>query len=53
MARYLLDTSVLIDFSKGREPAQSRILQLIHGGDEIGVCSIIVAEFFSGVIPPA
>lgn len=47
--RYLLDTSVLIDFSKRREPAVS-LLRLLNGrGDELGVCAINVAEFFAGV----
>ncbi len=49
MGRYLLETDALIDFSKGREPATSRILQLIEQGDEVGVCPINVAEFFAGL----
>jgi predicted nucleic acid-binding protein len=49
VGRYLLDTSVLIDFSKGWEPARSRIAELIAGGDEIGVSAINVAEFFAGL----
>jgi predicted nucleic acid-binding protein len=49
MTRYLLDTTALIDFSKGQEPARSRILGWIHGGDDLGVCAIIVAEFYAGV----
>ena len=51
MTRYLLDTSALIDFSKGREPARSEILALIAGGDEIAVCPINVAEFYAGIPP--
>lgn len=49
MTRYLLDTSTLIDFSKGREPTMTRLLELIEGGDELGVCAISVAEFYSGL----
>jgi tRNA(fMet)-specific endonuclease VapC len=52
MSRYLLDTTALIDFSKGREPARSRILQMIEAGDELGVSPVNIAEFFAGV-PPA
>src|SRR5262249_38703519 len=52
MTRYLLDTTALIDFSKNREPARSRILEMINAGDEIGVCAINAAEFYTG-IPPA
>ena len=51
MTRYLLDTTALIDFSKNREPARSRILGMIEAGDDLGVCAINVAEFFSGVPP--
>ena len=52
MDRYLLDTTVLIDISKGQEPASSRIQALIDQGHELGVCAVPLAEFFSG-IPPA
>jgi predicted nucleic acid-binding protein len=49
MTRYLLDTSVLIDFSKGRQPAKSRVLEIIAGGDEVGLCPVNVAEFYTGI----
>lgn len=49
MTRYLLDTTALIDFSKGREPARSRLLAMIEAGDELGVCAINVAEFYTGI----
>ncbi len=49
MGRFLLDTTALIDFSKNREPARSRLLAMIEGGDELGVCSIQVAEFWAGL----
>ncbi len=52
MTRRLLDTTALIDFSKGREPASSLILGMIDAGDELGVCSVSVAEFSTG-LPPA
>jgi predicted nucleic acid-binding protein len=51
MTRFLLDTTALIDFSKRREPTRSRILSMIRAGDELGVCAINVAEFYTGVIP--
>jgi len=51
MTRYLLDTTALIDFSKGREPARSRIQAWIDGGDELGVCAVNVAEFYAGLPP--
>ena len=49
--RYLLDTTALIDFSKGREPACSHILAMIEAGDELGVCAVNVAEFYAGLPP--
>ncbi|HYU18187.1 MAG TPA: type II toxin-antitoxin system VapC family toxin [Chloroflexota bacterium] len=49
--RYLLDTTALIDYSKGREPAQTRILALIETGEEVGVCAVNVAEFYAGLAP--
>jgi predicted nucleic acid-binding protein len=49
MTRYLLDTDTLIDFSKGREPTRSRILQMIEAGDVLGVCAINVSEFYAGL----
>jgi predicted nucleic acid-binding protein len=52
VSRYLLDTDVLINFSKGREPAATRVTQLIDRSDELGVCAINVAEFFAGIAPP-
>ncbi|HET7036730.1 MAG TPA: PIN domain-containing protein [Thermomicrobiaceae bacterium] len=52
MSRYLLDTSTLIDFSKGRQPVESRLLALIAAKETIAVSAISVAEFYAG-IPPA
>jgi predicted nucleic acid-binding protein len=49
MSRYLLDTTALIDFSKGREPAFSLVRRFIDNGDEIGVSPINIAEFYSGL----
>ena len=49
MARYLLDTNVIVDFSKGRDPVATLINQFVQQGDDIGICGIILAEFFSGV----
>ena len=51
MTRYLLDTTALIDASKRREPATSRIRAMIAAGDEVCVTAIGIAEFYSGVAP--
>ena len=48
MERYLIDTDVLIDAARGKNPAQARLLQLIANGDELGVCAIQFTEFYSG-----
>lgn len=50
-ARYLLDTTVLIDISKEVQPISSHIEALLRGPDVVGVCSINVAEFFGGLAP--
>lgn len=49
MTRYLLDTDVLVDFSKGIEPVTSRLLAWIDGTDTVAVCAISVAEFSAGL----
>ncbi len=49
MSRYLLDTTALIDFSKRREPAFSLVHRLIAQGEELGVCSVNVGEFYTGI----
>lgn len=51
MARYLLDTDALIDFSKGAEPTASFVVRLIRGEDDVGLCPINVAEFLAGIAP--
>lgn len=48
MARYLLDTDVLIDYSKDREPIRSRIDALLADGEDVGLCAIQLAEFYAG-----
>ncbi len=50
MIRYLLDTSTLIDFSKGREPTHSRLLALIDAGT-VAICAVNIAEFYAGLPP--
>ena len=51
MPRLLLDTTVLIDASRGFEPVTERLHRLIADGHEIGVSPITVAEFWAGVEP--
>lgn len=49
--RYLLDTTALIDFSKGFEPSKSKLLRMIDDGEFLAVCSVTVAEFATGLGP--
>jgi tRNA(fMet)-specific endonuclease VapC len=51
MARFLLDTSVIIDYARAREPSYSLINTMVRSSDDIGTCAIVVAEFFSGIAP--
>jgi len=51
MTSYLLDTNILIDYSRGVPAAVEAVQTLIETGAELGLCAICVAEFFSGVQP--
>lgn len=53
MAKYILDTASLIDYAKGHEPTKSLVLNLLKGEDEVGVCAITIAEFYSGLTDKA
>jgi predicted nucleic acid-binding protein len=48
LTRYLLDTNVLIHYSKRRSPSTELILELVTRGEELCVSSINVAEVYSG-----
>lgn len=49
--RFLLDTTVLVDASKQREPARTWLELVLRQRNEVGVCSVTVAEFFAGILP--
>ena len=51
MTRYLLDTTTLIDFSKGQEPVRSRLLALLETDHVIAICAVNLAEFYAGIAP--
>ncbi len=51
MEKYLLDTTVLIDFSKRREPIVAHVFGLIAAGNDLGLCAISVTEFVAGLSP--
>jgi predicted nucleic acid-binding protein len=49
VSRYLLDTTVLIDHLRGRSEVVEFVTGLANAGNELGVCSIGVAELYSGL----
>jgi predicted nucleic acid-binding protein len=51
MSRFLLDTDVLIDVSRDREPALSLEMVLSADKAEIGICPVQLAEFYAGQDP--
>jgi predicted nucleic acid-binding protein len=51
MALHLLDTSAVIDLSKGFEPTSTWIQQQSEAGEELGICPITIAEFCAGLSP--
>ncbi len=48
--KYLLDSTVLIEFGKGVEPTTPKLLTLIEEDHLVGVCAISIAEFYSGPV---
>lgn len=49
MSRMLLDTTILIDVSKGANQVVTTLNALVVTGSTLGVCAISVAEFLAGV----
>ena len=49
MARYLLDTDTLIDYSNGHAPTVALVKGLYQDGHRLGVCCINITEFYSGL----
>lgn len=50
-ASYLLDTTVLVDVSREREPTASWTRALLRGPNIVGVSAVNVAELFAGLRP--
>jgi len=51
MALYLVDTTALIDLSKGFEPTTTWLQRRPEAGDDLGICPITIAEFYAGLSP--
>ena len=49
MATYLLDTTVLVDYFRGRERAKLVLEHLVDEGHTLAICCINVAELFAGL----
>ena len=49
--RYLLDTDVVIDVSRGINIAVARVDAWFVADDEVSICAIQISEFFAGVAP--
>ena len=49
-ARYLFDTSAVIDVSRRGKPLRTWIRTIIERDGEVGVCSVLVTEFFSRLL---
>ncbi len=51
MARYLLDTNVLVDYSKGVSAVVAQLQAWATGNNDVGICGMQVAEYYSGIAP--
>ena len=49
MAKYLLDTTILIEHLSGRKEAVDLLTVLARQGHRLGLCCINVAELYSGL----
>lgn len=47
--RYLLDTTVLIDFLRGKDSVVALMQELVADGHELLSCCVTVAELYSGL----
>lgn len=49
MAKYLLDTTALIDYLAGRPIVVDLVKKLAREGHSLGICCINIAELYSGL----
>ena len=49
MAKYILDTTLLIDHLRGRKEAAELVDTLALDGHRIGVCCVSITELYSGL----
>ena len=51
MAKYLLDTTAPISYTRHRQDVVALVEGLLNGNNQVGICAIGVAEFYSFVRP--
>ena len=49
MAKYILDTTVLIDHLRGRREVVEFITELAQQGHQLGTCCVNIAELYAGL----
>jgi tRNA(fMet)-specific endonuclease VapC len=49
LARYLVDTTVLIDLSRGLPGTRAQLDALLDAGAVLGICAVNIAEFIAGI----
>jgi predicted nucleic acid-binding protein len=49
MADYLVDTSGLIDYLRGRQHVRSRLQSLVQTGHRLCCCDITISELYAGM----
>ena len=51
VTKYLLDTTVLVDYMKGRRQVHDLLESLTEAGHEMGICCVNVAEVYAHLRP--
>jgi len=49
MTLHLLDTTAIIDLSKGVQPTTDFLKGLLASSEDVGICPISIAEFYAGL----
>lgn len=50
MSSYLLDTSVIIDYLRGKKATVNLVKDLFYKGSNLGCCAINIAETYAGML---
>lgn len=52
MTKYLLDTTILIDFMRGQQLIVELLQKLVHEGHQLGISAVNIAELYAGLSLP-